>query len=146
MKDLARRLVVPRTPRLPGVDADKRALIAHQQDDVRKVRIDPEILIIISAGRAAQAGPRFAAVGRAHRHDAGAVDNVRIFGIHPGHRQIAPANSQRRPRIRRDARPVFSGIIRTVNPHAWLVRGHRSVQPARLACGNRYVHLNDAFR
>src|SRR5207302_10113526 len=73
MKHLARGLVVPGAPRLPGVHTDQRALIADEQNDAWKVRIDPKILIIISARRAATAGPGCSAVCRAHRNCTGAI-------------------------------------------------------------------------
>src|SRR5205807_1808835 len=115
------------------------------QNNVGKVRIDPQILIVVAAGRAAKAGPRFAAIGGAHGDDAGAVDNVGVFRINTRHRQIAATDAERGPRVGGDASPVFTGIIRAVNPNAWFVRGHRSVEAARLARRNGYVHLNDAL-
>ena len=41
VKNLPRGLVVPGTPGLARVDADERALVAHQKNDVREVWIDP---------------------------------------------------------------------------------------------------------
>ncbi len=57
MKELAGRLVVPGAPGLAGVDADECPLVADEQNDVGKVRIDPKVLIIVAAGRPAEAGP-----------------------------------------------------------------------------------------
>ena len=62
--ELGRRLVVPGTPGLAAVDGDDRALVAGEQDDVGIVGIDPDGVIVVAAGRAADAGERLAAVGR----------------------------------------------------------------------------------
>ena len=131
---------------MAGIHADERALVAREQKDVGKVGIDPEILIVIAARRAAKARPRFASVGRAHGDNARAVNDVRIFRIHTGHGQIAAANAQCRPRVAGDARPVFSRVVGAVNPDARLVRGHRRVQAARPARRDGHVHLNDPLR
>src|SRR6476620_11418051 len=63
MIQLRGRLVVPRAPALPAIHGDDRALVRAQQNDVGSIRIDPNILIIVAAGRAAPAVPGFAAVG-----------------------------------------------------------------------------------
>src|SRR5215472_3742152 len=71
---LAGWLVVPGAPRLPGIHADERPLVAREKQDVWRVGIDPKILIVIAARRAAKALPRLASVGRAHDDNAGAVN------------------------------------------------------------------------
>src|SRR6516162_9583033 len=50
--ELCRGLVVPRTPRLATVNAHDGALVAHQQNDVRVTGIDPDVLVVVAAGRA----------------------------------------------------------------------------------------------
>ncbi len=128
MKELRRGLIVPGAPGLSGVDADERALIADQQNDVGKVRIDPKILIIVTAGRAAKTHPRFAAVSRAHGHGAGAVNDIGILWINARNWQIASANAPGRPRISGDSSPVFPGIVGAVDPDTWFVRGPRPLE------------------
>src|ERR1700733_10639198 len=66
MINLRGGLVVPGTPGRSSVDGDERALIAYEKNNVWVVRIDPEILIVVAAGSAAEAKPGFAAVGRLH--------------------------------------------------------------------------------
>src|ERR1041384_1742634 len=56
------RLVVPTAEGLTAVHGDDSALVAGDRHDVRVVRIDPEVLIIVAPRRAAKRGPRFAAV------------------------------------------------------------------------------------
>src|SRR5262249_54507182 len=58
------RLVIPRTPCLPAVHRDDGALVRTEKDDVGIVRVDPNILIIVTAGCAAPAIPGFPAVRR----------------------------------------------------------------------------------
>src|SRR5262249_38280625 len=62
MIQLRCRLVIPRAPALAAVHSDDRALIRAEQNDLRIVRIDPNILIIVATGRAAPTVPSSAAV------------------------------------------------------------------------------------
>ena len=71
------------------------------------VRIDPDVLIIVAAGRAAKRCPRLAAVGRFPADDARGINNVRVFRIESHHRQIAAADRRSRPRDRSWPRTNF---------------------------------------
>ncbi len=51
--ELRGRLVVPGTPRSASIDADRCALIAREQNDLRILGIDPDGVIVIAARRAA---------------------------------------------------------------------------------------------
>src|SRR5260370_33110374 len=66
-------LVVPAAPGLAAVDRNDRALIAAQDDHIRIDRIDPDVLIVVAAGRAAKGRPRLATVSRLPGY--GACDN-----------------------------------------------------------------------
>src|SRR5713226_2392511 len=79
--ELRRRLVVPGTPGFAAVHADNSTLVGNQKNNVRLIWIDPQILIIISAGRTTQTRPRCSAIRGPHRNNAGAVNHVRILGI-----------------------------------------------------------------
>ena len=61
---LRRGLVVPTAEGLAAVDCDHCSLIARDRHDVRIVRINPKVLIVVTSGRATKCGPRFAAVRR----------------------------------------------------------------------------------
>ena len=91
--ELRRGLVVPGTPCLAAIDSDDRALIAHQQNNVAVVGVDPEILVIVAARRSAKSGPRFAAVGRTHRDGTGHVNQVGILGINFRNGKVAAADA-----------------------------------------------------
>ena len=108
-------LVVPRTPRLAAIHTNGRALVTDQENDVWIFRIDPQVLIVIAARRAAQAHPGLAAVHRALRYNARAVHDVWILRINPRDGQIAAADFERGPRIVRCLVPVFAGIVRAIN-------------------------------
>ena len=114
--ELRGRLVVPGAPGAAAVGADHRALVGGEQDDVRVVRVDPDVLVVVAARRAAQAGPGLAAVLRAHGDDGGAVDDVRVLRVDGHHRQIAAADPHQRPWVVGDALPGGAGVVRAVEP------------------------------
>jgi len=45
-------LIVPSAPSFAAVDADHRALIGAERDNLRIFRADPDALVIVAAGRA----------------------------------------------------------------------------------------------
>ena len=110
--ELRGRLVIPRAPALPAIDGDDRPLIARERDDVGVVRIDPDVLIIISARCAAPAFPGFATVGRFPTDDARGINHVRVLRIEPDDRQIAPADAGTRSLIVSRDRPTLAAVIR----------------------------------
>src|SRR6185503_572386 len=77
-------LGVPGTPAFTAVHGDDCALIASQDDDARIVGIDPDVLVVVPAGSAAEAGPGLAAVGGFPCDGAGHIDDVRIFRVDAG--------------------------------------------------------------
>src|SRR6202167_2631842 len=86
-------LVVPGAPGGSAVDGDESALVAHEKNNVGVVGIDPEILIVVAAGRAAKSEPGFAAVGGLHGHCARAIHYVCILCINSGNWEIAAADA-----------------------------------------------------
>jgi hypothetical protein len=118
---LRRGLVVPGTPRLAAVDCDDGPLVADENNGFRIVGIDPEILVVVATGSAAEAGPGLAAVSRFPGDGAGDDDGVRVFRIESRNREISAADSARGPRVRGGLRPGLAGIIRAVECEAvWL--------------------------
>jgi len=99
--ELSGGLVVPAAPGLSAVDTDERALVGDEEDDVGVGGVDPQVLVVVAAGCAAQAEPSAAAVGGADGDDAGDVDGIRVFGVMAGRGssvalcQVAPASSER---------------------------------------------------
>jgi hypothetical protein len=105
------RLVVPRAPGLSAVHRNDRTLVGTQQNNVGIVRIDPNILIIVAAGRAAPTVVVFSAVRRFPTNDAGRVNDLRIVRIEPHHRQITTPDPETRSRVVGCAVPCLAGVI-----------------------------------
>jgi hypothetical protein len=76
--DLRGGLVVPGAPGLCAVDGDDRALIAGEDHTVSIFGIDPELMIVITAGRALDGDPCLAGV---EGHVGGCVDVVCAVGV-----------------------------------------------------------------
>src|ERR1700719_4845494 len=91
--NLRRGLVVPGTPGGSAVHGYERALIADEKDNVGIVGVDPKILVIVATRCAAKSGPGLAAVCGSHGHSARAVNDVWIFGIDAGNREVSATNS-----------------------------------------------------
>src|SRR5579872_22866 len=132
--ELRRGLVVPGTPALAAIDAHDGALVADQQDGVRILGADPDVLVVIAAGRAANAGPGLAPVGGAHGHNAGAINHVGTLGINLGNGQVAAANAHGGARVLGDFVPGLAGIVGAVKAQprcgfvcAFRRRGHRGI-------------------
>ena len=150
---LRRRLVVPGTPSLAAIHRHQRPLIGHQQNNFRIIRIDPKILIIIPARRPANARPGLPTVRRTHRHNARAINHIRIFRVRPRDRQISAANTHSRSRIGGNLRPIFPRIIRAIKSQPFprsifpsLVRPHRRIDPLRIAGRHGNINLHQVFR
>src|SRR5205085_4918236 len=92
--ELRGRLVIPRAPRLATVHGDDRALVRAEQNGLGIVRVDPNILVIVTAGRAAPTFPILAAVRRLPTNHARRINDLRILRIESYHRQIAAADSE----------------------------------------------------
>ena len=111
---LGSRLIIPRAPRCSAVDRDNRALVRAEEDDVRIIWVDPDVLIIVAARRTAPAIPRLATVCRFPTDDAGRVNDLRIFWIKAHDRQIAAADAEARARIVGCSTPGFAAIFGTI--------------------------------
>ena len=136
-------LVVPVAPAASAICGDHRALVGDGKNDLRVVGIDPDALVVVAAGRAADGAPRQAAVHRAPHDRRRGVDDLRIFGIDGDRRQIAAADADEGPHVLRQScgragtanrlEPVRAGVDR-------LVEADRSLEPARSwrrGCSNR---------
>src|ERR1700722_432063 len=73
-------LVVPGTPSGAGVDADGGALIAGQQNNLRIFGIEPDGMIVVTAGRAFDGGEVGAGVGGAIGGRVANIDDVLVVG------------------------------------------------------------------
>src|SRR5690242_1800271 len=103
---LGRGLVVPAAPRTAAVERDHGALVAPD-DHVRRVpRIDPELVVVVTAGLALEDGEGLTAVGRLEERHVRHVYDIGVLGIDgdatkvpvaAGETRIAPASCQVAP-------------------------------------------------
>src|SRR5713101_2766549 len=134
-------LVVPGTPGAASVDTDNRALVADEQNDVGVVRINPNVLVVVAAGRAFDSRPRFTAIGRTPGHDTGAVNHVGILRVDLRHGQIASPDFYYGARGGGCAIPGFPGIVRAIDAKIVKRRNGR-VDAFRIACRDGDIYLN----
>ena len=132
-------LGVPVAPRFAAIGGNHPALVADQQNDVGIVGIDPALLIIVAAGRAAHGGPGDAAILGAPEDRGAAIDHVVVLGVDRDGGQVAAADASQRPRIGRALRtgvsasvPVLAAIGRFIE--ARRLRPHRRVHRVRRRC------------
>src|SRR5262249_39751861 len=104
-------LVVPAAPGLAAIAGDVGALIADQDENRWIAGVDPQILVVVAAGRTAQPRPGLAAVGRLHRDQARDVDHVGVPGIDHRHHQIAAADPHHRSLVAGDPGPRRAGVV-----------------------------------
>ena len=142
--ELRRRLVVPRTPRLAAVDRDDGSLVGGDEDDVGIVRVDPEALIVVATGRAADRLERAATVGGLPHHDGTGKDNVRVVRVYLDLGEIGTPLGD--PGIVVGEIPALAGVVGAVQPaitpglhggekatwHAWC---HRDADAAETVVG-----------
>ena len=62
--ELGRGLVVPGAPGAAAVDRDVGALIGHEEHDLGMERVDPDAVVVVTAGRALDRSPGLAGVVR----------------------------------------------------------------------------------
>src|SRR2546425_9340958 len=86
-------LRVPVAPRFAAIRRDHGALIGHRQDQVRIGGVDPDALIVITAGRATHRRPARATVFRAPHDDRRTVDDVVVLGVDDDRRQVAATDA-----------------------------------------------------
>ena len=137
-------LVVPGTPRFAAVDGDDGALIAHDEDDIGVVGVDPDALVIVAAGGAAESGPGLAGVGGFPGDGAGDVDGVGIFGIDGGDGKIAAADASGGAQVGGGAGPMFAGVVGAVGAVSG-GGGEGGVEAAGIAGGDGEVGLDEAI-
>ena len=141
--ELRGRLIVPRTPRVAAVHGDERPLIGHEEHDLRIARVDPQALVVVAAGGAADGRPVLPAVGRLPGLHVRGVGDVGIGRIDRDRREIGGASPH--PVIGVRARPVLAGVVRAVDP-AGAAGIDRRVQPVGVARCNRDPDATQSVR
>ena len=105
------------------------------------VGIDPEILVVVAAGRAAKSRPRLAAVGGTHGDCADHNHYVGIFRVNLWDGKIAAADAAGGTRIIRDLRPRIASIVGTVDAQFARGCGESRVQAPRIAGRDGHINL-----
>src|SRR6185436_6337795 len=97
------RLVVPVTPGFAAIGGNHGALVAHCEDDIGVVGIDPALLIIVAAGRPAYRRPGEPPVFGAPENGGATVDYVLVLRVDRDGGQVASTDAAQRPCIGRTA-------------------------------------------
>ena len=137
--ELRRWLVEPGAPRHRAriigrcIARDDCALVAGDDHRVRVVGRHPGLVVVVSTGRPAQRHPCLAAVLRTTHGDVRDVHDVRIPWIDRDLLEVPAAAPE--GRIRREARPRRTGVVRAEEPAlSWRWRG-RSTRNRRRGRG-----------
>src|SRR6185503_7205637 len=109
--DLRSWLVVPRAPRRGTVYSHNRALIARDDHSFRIVRIDPELVIVVAAGRAFDRRPRLARISRAIHRRVHHVNDVCVLRIDGDLFEVPAAVPQ--SLVARQPRPRGAAVVRS---------------------------------
>src|SRR5205085_3694743 len=111
--ELRRRLVVPTAPRAPAVDGERRALVGGEQDDFGVLRINPDGVVVVAAGRSLPGVVGVTAVGRAIGRGVGRINYVGVARVNLHLGEVAAAAPHARLVV--DALPRFARVVRAVD-------------------------------
>ena len=125
-------LVVPRAPRGAAIDADNRALISSQRNDLRIFFADPPTLVVVAARSALEAHKSFPAIRGFPRRGIGHINDIWIIGSYRNSHGARPTPAD--AVIRTYLRPGLPAIVGAVNSGAIIFCLKRGVQAIRLAC------------
>ena len=123
--ELRRGLVKPRAPGLTPVHGHDGALVPGEQDDLGVAWIDPESMIVVAPGSAAQRRERRSAVGGLPGDDVRDVHDVGVLGIDLHLIEVAVPPPQTLVRVHEA--PALAGVV-------------RPVQPPTLRCAHDRIH------
>ncbi len=128
MVELAGRLVVPGAPAGAAVDRHHGPLVGGGDHPFRALRIDPEEVIVVAAGRAADLGERRAAIRRAAQRLPHGPHDVGILWIGGEAGEVGPGQAPGAI----DPPPRRAGVVRAVEAGC-VAAVHRSIDPPSTA-------------
>ena len=108
----------------------------------RVVRIPPDVLVVVAAGRALERHERLAAIRRFVADDVGDDQRVGILGMDVRHDFVDTA---RGPSIGRRTRPALAGIVGPIDPGSIAPRFDGRIETPRVAGGDRYLRVHDSI-
>src|SRR6267378_6727964 len=129
---LSRRLVVPRAPGFPSVEADRRALIHTEHDSVRIRRIDPYRVVIVAAGSALDGREVVPAVVRTVQVLRGHIHHIGISWIDENLAHVPETDDAP---VFRGFFPARSSIVGTVQTAIFLFCFHNQVHSLAASTG-----------
>src|SRR5664279_2536748 len=139
--ELPDRLVVPGGPRLAVVETDGCALIGANYHARSVLGIDPELVVVVAARRAAHDGDGLAGILRAIERDIRNVDHVGIAGVDGYPVEIpSPAGEAsivvgERPRVAAIVRAIEAGLLACIQQgiHTLAVRSYSNTDPSPIS-------------
>src|SRR5260370_24142974 len=107
-------LVVPGAPRLAAIARHDRSLIAADCHPQRLVGIDPQFMVIVSAGRATERFKSFPCVTRFVSRSVRQIDDVRILRVHADFSEVPPALPA--APVIRNTLPILPAVVGAKEP------------------------------
>src|SRR5271157_610248 len=129
--ELRGRLVVPGAPGLAVIHADGGALVDGQEDDIGVVGIDPDGVIVVTAGRAFDGRKTLAGVGGAVSGCVGDIHHVAVLGIDADAGEVRAAAVDALLVV--DAAPGAAGVVGAIEPAGIPPGFHQGVHPVGVA-------------
>ena len=117
MVKLGGGLVVPGAPRLAAIEADGGSLIRSENHAGGIFRVDPDLVVVVASGRAANDGDGLAAIFGAVERDVGHIDDVRILRIDGDSAEIP--GTAREARVSVGESPSVTAIVGTIKSRAF---------------------------
>ena len=136
-------LVVPRTPGLPAVDADGRALIDGDGDDVGILWIDPDGVIVVAPRSAFDGCETLPRVGGAIGRSVGDVNHIFILGIDADTAEVVASSPDAFFVV--DELPALAGVVGTIDAASFL-RVHPRIHAIGIAGRNSLTNTADTLR
>ena len=137
--DLRGGLVVPGAPGLRAIHGDHRALVAREHHAVAVFGIDPELVIVVAAGRALDGNPRLAGVERHVGRGVDVVGAVGVGGIDGDLAEVPAAAPE--PLLAIDQLPRCAGVVGDVDAAGGLGRRWRRAPRPRGRVARRRAEI-----
>src|SRR5208282_3179484 len=135
-------LVVPSAPGGAAIHADRRSLIGAQRHDLRILRTDPDVLVIVTARRALEADKRFPPIRGLPGGRVGHIDHVGIVWRNGNTHSARPAPADAVIGIHQ--LKALSRILRAINSRAFVFRFDGQVHDLGIAGSNRNADARQA--
>src|SRR6185312_7558866 len=123
--------VVPRRETMSAIDGHDRTLVAGDQHDLRMVRVDPQPVIVVTAGRAFEGVPGHPAIHGFPYHHIRRIYNVLVLRIGFHFRKVVPSSPK--TLIAVELLPALACIVAAVDTAVCRIGSNGRIQPRRIA-------------